>query len=73
MKKGDKHELYCGCERCKPTSRALIILTPAEIEKAMTLIKTTEPTTCEGKLTDGSMRQQMLDIPGWTEIEAGGD
>lgn len=31
MKKNDKHELYCSCERCKPASRALVILKPGEL------------------------------------------
>lgn len=37
MRKDDKHELYCGCGRCKPTSRSLVILTPEEAEKAAAL------------------------------------
>lgn len=31
MKKNDKHELLCGCQNCKPTSRALVILKPGEL------------------------------------------
>ena len=31
MKKSDKHELLCGCQTCKPTSRALVILKPGEL------------------------------------------
>jgi hypothetical protein len=30
MRKNDKHEPYCGCQSCKPTSRALVILKPEE-------------------------------------------
>lgn len=31
MKKDEKHERYCCCSNCKPTSRALVILKPGEL------------------------------------------
>ncbi len=66
MKKDD----VCGCGGSgKPTSRALVILTSTEAEKAEALIETTRPTPCEGERTDGSKPLHALDLPGWAEIE----